>query len=316
MRILFYGLVFLLVAQLIFFSQDSPKCHASGYVPYQGHGLPSLPGAYHRRALPYFKSNSGLSGGLYAGWLEHPQGLSLSNDLPSILGGIENIRRRPLRGIFGSLILSKDVWDNLSLELGASMLFGLPSDGLITSNIGLTADFQGDATQWSYVQSLVKWEMTPSLSILAGARWDNTQTRFHVIRPPTGNDDFTMNLFTPIMGLQAQSGVGLSEITIRAMGFPVALGNIKFHTWSEISTYSQTSDQDFNRGYLLEIQAIWNGRVTRSLDFSIYGGWNLFHGVTRVEEALVPAPVADIRWVADRRSWVIGLGISWDLALP
>jgi hypothetical protein len=249
------------------------------------------------------------------GWLEHGDGLTLSNDLPGLLGGISNIRPVPLRGVWTSVTTTVPIREGLGVQLSGAALLPRESGGLITSNIGSTADFDGEGLQWTYLQSLAQCDMAEGLSLLAGARWDQTQVRFHVTRPGTGNDDFIVHAYMPLVGLQVREGSPKGLISLQVLGFPAVPGTIKFHTWSETSSYSQHSSQDFVTGHYLEVQADWRCRVHESLDASLFGRWDLLHASTSVENALVPAPVRAIRWNVDRRSWTVGMGIRCSLNL-
>lgn len=251
------------------------------------------------------------------GWLEHPKGLTLSDDLPGLLGGIVNIRQTSLKGVRSSLTMSAALLDGLTLELSGAALLARESDGLITSNIGSTADFQGDGLEWSYLQSLLRWDVAAGdLSLLAGVRWDHTTVRFHVTRPPTGNDDLIVNGYMPLVGVQVRQESPTGHTSVRLLGFPAVPGNIKFHTWSETSTYSQESDQDFSGGHCMEVEAEYGRRILGTVDASLFARWDLFHATTSVEKALVPAPVRAIRWTMDRKSWTLGMGLSCSLSFP
>ncbi len=250
------------------------------------------------------------------GWLEHSQGLTLSNDLPELLGGITNIRPSALRGVWISLTISAALADRVALELSGAALLARQSGGLITSNIGSTADFEGAGLEWSYLQSLFRWDVGRDFSVLAGVRWDHTKERLHVTRPPSSNDDFIVNGYMPLVGVQVRQESPAGHISLRVLGFPAVPGNIKFHTWSETSTYSQESDQDFSGGHCLEVDAEYGRRISGTVDASLFGRWDLLHATTSVENALVPAPVRAIRWTMDRRSWTLGMGISCSLNFP
>ncbi len=250
------------------------------------------------------------------GWLEHPNGLTLSDDLPGLLGGIVNVRQRPLRGVWISLKMSAGLLERLALELSGATLLAGESDGLITSNIGLTADFEGAGLEWFYLQSLFQWDVAGDFSFLAGVRWDHTKVRFHVTRPSAGNDDFIVNCYMPLVGLQVRRASPAGHISLRLLGFTVVPGNLKFHTWSESSTYSQESNQDFSGGHCMEIEAQYSRRVFGTIDASLFGRWDLFHASTSIEDALVPAPVRAIRWTMDRKSWTLGMAISCSLNYP
>ncbi len=249
------------------------------------------------------------------GWLEHPTGLTFANSLPELRGGIVNVRRTSLQGIWSSLTLSAGLFDGLTLEVTGAGLADRGSDGLITSNIGLTADFEGDGFEWGRLQSLVRYDVEGDLSLLAGLLVEKTAARLRVTRPSPGNDDFIVWGYIPIVGLQLAQERRAGTAYVRVVGFPAAPGTITFHTWSETSAYSQESRQNFARGYYLEIEAAWGRQIFGAADAWIFGRWNLFHAITPVERALVPAPVREIQWTVDRRSWTVGLDISWNFDL-
>ncbi len=253
---------------------------------------------------------------LSVGWLEHPKGLSFNNDLPKLLGGITNVRARPLRGVMGSVTMSGKLCDRINLELTGATLFSREAGGTITSNIGLTADFEGHGAEWSYVESILEWEYSDNFSLLAGIRWDHTKARFHVIRPATSNDDFIVNAYLPVIGLQSQQPFAYGNIAMRILGSPFAPGSLKFHTWSEVTTYSQESHQEFSDGYLFEIQGEWRKNIFGSMDVSLFGKWDLFRAKTPVDNVLVPAPVLDISWNMDRKSWTVGARAFYEIGLP
>lgn len=252
---------------------------------------------------------------LSIGWLEHPKGLSFNNDLPKLPGGITNVRQRPLRGVMGSVTMSGKLSDRFNLELTGATLFSREADGTITSNIGLTADFEGHGVEWSYVESILEWEYSNNFSLLAGLRWDHTKARFHVIRPATSNDDFIVNAYLPVFGVQAHQAFAFGNIAMRVIGSPFAPGSLKFHTWSEVTMYSQESNQDFTHGYLFEIQGEWRKNILGSMDVSLFGKWDLFRAKTLVDNALVPAPVLDISWSMDRKSWTVGASVLYKIGL-
>lgn len=316
MKRLMFGFALIGVLFLTGVPSDVRECIAFGGLPSAaGHAPAGRPSG---NMLSYLGSarQENYAVRFSVGWLEHPKGLTLSDDLPGLLGGIVNIRQTSLKGVRSSLTMSAALLDGLTLELSGAALLARESDGLITSNIGSTADFQGDGLEWSYLQSLFQWEVAGDLSLLAGVRWDHTTVRFHVTRPSTGNDDFIVNGYMPLVGVQVRQESPAGHTSLRLLGFPAVPGNIKFHTWSETSTYSQESDQDFSGGHCMEVEAEYRRRIFGTVDASLFGRWDLFHATTSVENALVPAPVRAIRWTMDRKSWTLGMGISCSLSFP
>jgi hypothetical protein len=315
MKRLLFGFGMLFVVFLISVPSGVQDCMALGGFPgVRGDAAAGLP---PRATLSWFGSASQetVPVRVSMGWLEHSRGLTLADDLPELLGGIENTRQIPLRGVRVSLTMSTELFDGLALELSGATLLARESDGRITSNIGLTADFESEGLEWSYLQSLFRLNVGGDFSLLAGVRWDHTTVRFHVTRPPTGNDDFIINGYTPLVGVQVRQKSPAAHMSVRLLGFPAVPGNLKFHTWSETSTYSQKSNQDFSRGYCMEVEAKYGRRVFDTVDASLFGRWDLFHATTPVENALAPAPVQAIRWTMDRKSWTLGMGISCRFSL-
>ena len=144
-----------------------------------------------------------------------------------------NVRPTRLAGVRSSVTVAAAVRADLAFEVSGVALLARESDGLITSNIGLTADFEGEGLEWSYVQSLIRWDVVGDLSLLAGVRWDHTTVRFHVTRPSISNDDFIANSYIPLIGLQVCQDSPAAHVSLRLLGFPAVPGNLKFHTWTE-----------------------------------------------------------------------------------
>lgn len=278
-------------------------------------GLPSTPVTGTVFSIPNLGVSVSVDPVIYrVGWMEHPRGLTFSNELPTLLGGITNVRQMPLRGRWYDRSISAVFADRLRLTLSCAWLGSCKADGSIVSSIGRTADFEGDGTESWYGQGMVEWNCYGPLKLLTGFRWDHISSRLHVTRAPTGYDDFIVNGYMPLIGLRVIEGSPSDGIELKVLGFPFVPGDIRFHTWAEASQYSQESFQKFTQGHYVEILAEYRKRIFNT-DLRIFGRWDLLHASTNVERALVPAPVLDIKWTFDRRSWTIGLGMAYDFNL-
>ncbi len=251
---------------------------------------------------------------VYVGRLGHPRGMILSNDLPTNQNGITNVRPRPLSGIW--LGAAADIRANqaVNLYIGGGALIANGTDGTITSTIGLTADFETAGDDWYYLESLAGYRTWMGLEVLAGFRWDHTASRLHVVRPGDSIDDFKINLFMPMVGLQLSRQSTEQTLKVKVAGFPAVPGSLKYHNWDRVGSASVESRQDFSYGYYAEIHAEYSRKIPGNCSVGLFGTWNVVNACTAVEAALNPG-ATEIRWIFDRRSWIVGGSLSIEFGL-
>jgi hypothetical protein len=245
---------------------------------------------------------------VYVGWLEHRNGIDMADDLPNIRGGVTNWRQRPLKGLWLSGELQ---WDTrmLSLSAAAATLLPQKTSGIILSNIGLTAQFDTVEDQWSYVDVVCAYKMGPSYLLVGGFRWDHTSSRLHINRPRESYDDFIVNAFLPLVGVEARRKGSFDISRLRVVGFPFVPGDITFHTWELHRPESSRSYQNFSRGYYVEVVTEYAQRIGRHGKFGVFLRWDMMRADTGVTAALQPGS-QPIRWIVDRSSWTVGTTIN------
>jgi hypothetical protein len=252
----------------------------------------------------------GLKAGVSVSWLNHPEGLNMANDLPTILGGVTNDRKRPLRGAQVGFFTQFAPTRKYDLIFSASTLIPDYTEGTIVSNIGLTAQMESSQDYWNYLQCMVQRDMGAGIKALAGFRWDNTSSQIHVSNRGGSVDDFIVNLYLPFLGVKAVQGSPGSGAQLALLASPITPGSIRFHNWSKRTTDYSISDQVFEGGYMIELNGLFACRLTDSHSFSVKGSWNAVHSVTPTQAALLPG-VTEIKWIYDRRAWSIGCQLEF-----
>jgi hypothetical protein len=251
---------------------------------------------------------------VYVGWLDHRNGINMSNDLPDLLGGITNVRPRPLKGLWLGGSVRLRVADRLGCLISGGTLIPQKKAGTIVSNIGLTADFAMDEEDWYLLEGLGTYQVADRFNFLAGFRWDHTSSRLHVTRPGDSFDDFVVNAYLPIVGVEVRQGRPENEAMFRLLGFPAVPGTIVFHNWSVNNTDASTSSQSFVRGYYLEALMQYRRHMHKGCNVGAFARWNFMYSATDAQPALSPDGET-IRWLFQRKSWTLGIECSLDFCL-
>jgi hypothetical protein len=261
-------------------------------------------------ALPCAWGSGGFgTPSIYVGWLEHPQGSTwvIQRELRT------GTAPWPLKGLW--LSASEEVvgCDGLGLLVAGSVFVPQRASGTwLQSPIPGAAPFDIPSYEWWSIDGLLTSRISGSFQLLAGVRWDHTSTR--VDYTDHSDDDYILNAYLPLIGLQMNQRSFNGSLLVRFMGAPVAFGNLKYHYWAA-DGYSEAGDFGLKNSYLLEFLADYRRAVTGNLTVGGFVKWNSL-AVKTTERNLSGSSTDAVSWKVDIKSLVIGGTLSVGFSCP
>ncbi|MFH0823747.1 MAG: hypothetical protein V2B18_13440 [Pseudomonadota bacterium] len=257
-------------------------------------------GAYGERA-----TGSGFLGTprLYFGRLEHTNASVWSLQRRSGTG----TAAWPLRGYW--LGASTDLSLSAPLGLLVSGSVFLPQNSAATwypEPVGTAYDFEVPSYDWWSADALAKYSVAGGLDVLAGLRWDHTSTRVSYF--DNTDDDYILNAYIPLFGVQLSQRSSYGSLLIRAVGSPWVAGRLKYHFWTR-TAYAEFGDFDANSGYYAELFADYSLKITGNVGLGGFLKWNALHLYT-AEQNLSGSNTEPISWSVDIKSWTFGASLS------
>lgn len=296
---------------ILFVCTFSASAQAQGLF---GLGLPGLPSFGFPTEIGGCGEKVCPSGGLvgYIGWMENREGSEISGDTTerTIFGAFSAKHKYPERGLWLGLIASGCLSEHISLLASGWYLVPSRQNELETYDWGTAWRNWDTDPQWWYVDGL--FAFGKQLSLLAGLRFDRYSNKFKnpsnaiaVSSNPNDTADVNSDSWIPLVGTQYVYTDTTTNLTVRAVGFPVLLGNFKYRETVGGASAIEGS-RNWRNGYFLEIFAEYSKRIGQGT-IGVFGRWNGTEGKTAVDiQGLPGAGSSDFDISFRRLTWTVG----------
>ncbi len=297
-----------------------------GYSLYPGTGIPSGPGACGPRVcMPSRRPFCSLEPSVSVGYLIKDRGLGLlfdSNDGVGI-AGIANFRQDfTMRGIWLELMVPVALSDGLGIALGGAHLFPFQDRSREVYNTGVLAAMRNWATdtQWWNLQVAGTYQVFPSVTAVAGFRWDSFMANFTdsqdiigIAGLNTDRADVTFSGYIPFFGLLFQTSVSYgSVLTAGVTGFPAMWASFDYkETFGGAGTRFEASGATA-AGHFIEAF----GEYMLLMNNLAAGAFVKFSSIHGTDSSVTLSSLggvvgdADFSFDIDRRNWIFGAKAS------
>jgi len=246
---------------------------------------------------------------LYVGWLEHPNGSVWALQGQADTG----TAAWPLRGFWFGASTDISLDGGLGLVISGSVFLPQRRAGTwLLTPVTATVDFDIPSYDWWSVDGLAKYPTFGAFEVLAGFRWDHTSTR--VDYSDNSSDDYILNAYIPLFGVQICQRSSGGSLLLRAVGTPWVGGRLKYHFWGDPDT-GEFGDFDVSNGYFAEVFADYSLKIGGDLSMGGFVKWNALH-VKTAERSLSGATAEPILWSVNIKSWTIGASLSLGFSSP
>jgi len=212
----------------------------------------------------------------------------------------------PLRGFW--LGASKDfTLDNgLGFLICGSVFFPQPSAGAwYTEPSATTISFQIPSFDWWSLDCLGKCRISGNLEFLAGFRYDHMSTRVNY--SDITDDDYILNAYMPLFGLQVQQPISNGSILLRFTGAPAVGGQLKYHFWDNLG-YAEFANFNVTGDYFMEFFADCCLNIRDGLGLGAFAKWNSLHLKT-ASQRLSGSTTESVLWAVNIQSWTVGASL-------
>jgi hypothetical protein len=191
--------------------------------------------------------------------MENREGTEISADTTGIaLLGANSVKHKyPERGLWLGLTASGCLSDSISFIGSGWYLVPSKDNEIEVFNFGTASRNFDTDLQWWYVDGL--FAVGKQLSLLAGFRFDRYSNKFKnpsnaigVGTNPNDTADVNSDGWIPLVGTQYAYSDATTNLTVRAVGFPVLLGTVKYRESFGGATALEGKG-NWTRGYFLEI---------------------------------------------------------------
>ncbi|MFC1836012.1 hypothetical protein ACFL2Q_15045 [Thermodesulfobacteriota bacterium] len=273
-----------------------------------------------------FQAYGPISLSAYAGWLDHPTGLTLTTRLTNF--NQEFVDVTPLKGAW----LEVAVESFLPGRMGPGRVgFHVSGGMLVPSKLrgreeetfsGAESHYAMSGISWGSLQGLMSYNLSEHFQLLGGFRWDHFNTRVDFSGSPAFLD-FKLNSYVPLIGVKLDRRFFGGVLIAGLLGWPGAVpghmtqsyvGGPQIGAWDHI-------EQDLARGYMVEFFSEYRRTLFGSAAAGVFVRWNNLHVITGEDryDWLISGSAGTGGQATesfDRRSWTIGGSLTLDFALP
>jgi hypothetical protein len=244
----------------------------------------------------------------------------------------------PLAGIFqlDQGYNQRGLWLGLQESACLSNWLGFMATGwyLIPSNDTSTAVYNNGilgtrswdtSTQWWFVDGAFLIGGPCGLSAIVGLRFDYYNTQFTNSNPFSTfglgllGDGATVNSqgWIPLFGTQYAFTSSTTNLTVRVVGVPALLGNVKYT--ERIGGLGAAGSAEFsgtyNNGYFLEVFSEYS-RTFGGGGVGVFARWNMTHGNSDQDLTLDGLGSSGFTLGLNRTSWTLGASFSLNFNTP
>ncbi len=246
---------------------------------------------------------------VYVGRLEHGQGSTWALQRTDRKGTAP----WPLKGYWLGATQDLGPAAGLGLLAAGGIFIPQPSAGNWYQIPTGTVDFEVPSYDWWMAEGLVRSPLNWPLVLLGGVRWDHTSTRVNFA--DNTSDDYILNVYLPLIGLQLNQAFSGGSCLFRFVGTPVVLGRLKYHFWDPPRLYTEFGDFEVKGGSFVEALIDYRVKVTSELSLGGFVKWNALR-INTAERSLSGSTIKQVSWEVDIRSWTFGGVASLALSSP
>jgi hypothetical protein len=297
---------------------------AQGFLP----GLPGFGGMFGGRASCGEPVAPGLGPLVfYVGWMPDNRNVGFgAGGAP--LGGIYQLDQEyDSRGLWLGLQESVVLSDWLGVMATGWYLFPSNSSSVEVYNNGVLGTRTWDtSTQWWFVDgALLIGGGCTGLSAIVGLRFDYFNTQFTNSNPFNTfglgllGDGATVNSqgWIPLLGTQCAYASSTTNLTVRVVGFPTLLGNVKYtETIGGLGAAGSAQfSGTYNGGYFLEVFSEYS-RMFGLGGIGVFARWNMTHGKSNSDLSLDGLGSNGFDLGVNRTSWTLGGSFNLSFNTP
>jgi hypothetical protein len=246
---------------------------------------------------------------VYVGWLEQSKGSTWAIERPASIG----TAAWPLKGLWLGATEEFKRCDGIGLLVSGSLFIPRHSSGTwLPSPQGENYTFEIPSHEWWSIGGLVTTRVSGAFELLGGLRWDRSSIR--VAYRDNTHDDYVLNAYIPLVGVQVAQQSCNSSLTVRFMGTPVVLGALKYHFWTG-DGYTEYGDFALNNSYFMELFAEYSWCMGNSITAGGFVKWNSFSAKTQ-ESHLTGSTTEPVSWSVGIQSLVVGGSVSVGFSSP
>ena len=277
----------------------------------------ALPGAFLRTSAS--SPGSAVNSTVSIGWLEHVNGLTYTGDYAPYDYRDKNSSR--LSGLWLDGSFAVRVTEELAFNFLGGYFFSSDPGGSYearTRNMAFSWPFDSDS-QWGIVEATGRYAFFHGMHAIAGFRWDHFTTwRDEVPGGPTSDrDNFVVNAYLPVLGVEAELSSSTTECSVRLLGFPSVPGYFTHEWHRRIPLTYEYSKHGFSDGYFLEVLAQYRKRTLGTVSIGAFARFNVLHASTGQgsNHYNLSNSVPCVAWSFHRQSWTFGGSLAFDFNL-
>ena len=246
---------------------------------------------------------------VYVGWLDYSKGSTW--ELQRV--GSAGTASWPLKGLWLGATKEFTSCEDIGFLISGSVFVPRRSHGTWVESPRVTDfDFDISSYQWWSIDGLVTKRISGSFELLAGLRWDHTSTRIHY--NDDTSDDYTLNTYIPLVGVQIAERSCNGTLLVRFMGSPVPFGELTYAFWTG-QNYAESASFALSKSHFMELFAEYNRCVGGNLTAGLFVKWNSL-SVKTSEGHLAGTGGEPASWNVDIQSLVIGGSICLGFSSP
>lgn len=296
---------------------------AQGILP----GLPSFGGILGGRATCGEPAGPGFGPLVfYVGWQPAGKNVGFGAGGPPVGGVYQLDQTYDSKGLWLGLQQSVPLSDWLGFMASGWYLIPSNNGSSEAYNNGLLGTRSWDTTnEWWFVDGVVALGGCNGLAAIVGLRYDYYNTQFTSSNPfalgPLGllGDGATVNSqgWIPLFGTQFAYTSSTTNLTVRAVGVPTLLGNIKYtETLGALGgAGSGQFSGTYNGGYFLEVFSEYS-RVFGAGGVGVFARWNMTHGRSNSDLSIDGLGTSGFDLGLNRTSWTFGGSFSLNFTTP
>jgi hypothetical protein len=246
---------------------------------------------------------------VYVGWLEQSKGSTWTIERADRTG----TAAWPLKGLWLGATEEFTGCDGIGLLVSGSLFIPRHSSGTwLPSPQAADFNFEIPSYGWWSIDGLVTKRVSGAFELVGGLRWDHSSIR--VAYRDNTDDDYILNAYIPLVGVQVAQKSCNGSLTVRFMGTPVVLGGLKYHFWTG-DGYSESGNFAPNNSYFMELFAEYSWCMGNNITAGGFAKWNSLSIKTR-ESHLAGSTTEPVRWGVGIQSLVVGGSVSVGFSSP
>lgn len=191
------------------------------------------------------------------------------------------------------------------LLLSGGWFLAQPASGVWhASPAAMEFTFNVPSYQWGTVDVLYRHRaLQGRLALLSGVRWDKKKTRVRF--SDNTDDDYCLNTYAPILGIQLEQPAAGGVLTLGALGSPLLRGQMKYKYQDHTGGFVEYGDFSLRRGHTVECRVQYTRSIGSRWRLGGFVQWAT-QRVTSEEAALSGNTAEPVSWRVSHQAWTLG----------